>query len=66
MIIPGGRSAEFLRLDETVQRIVREMFVANKPVCAIGYGIQMLTPLSEIVNRKMTGFINFKFILNNN
>ncbi len=39
LILPGGRSAEFLRLDPTVTRIVREMFMSNKPICAIGHGI---------------------------
>ena len=38
LIIPGGRSAEFLRLDENVRRIVSEMFASNKPICASGHG----------------------------
>jgi protease I len=42
LVIPGGRSPEYLRLNERVLSIVREFFDQNKPVAAICHGPQIL------------------------
>ena len=55
LILPGGRSAEFLRLDPKIMSVVQEMYKLKKPICATGHGIQFLTVLEEIKGRRITG-----------
>src|SRR5215510_14368789 len=38
LVIPGGRSPEYLRTDEDVLRAVRHFFEADKPVAAVWHG----------------------------
>ncbi len=42
LVLPGGRSPEYLRLNELVLDITRHFFEANKPVAAICHGPQIL------------------------
>ena len=42
LYIPGGRAPEYLRLDENVLKLVRHFFTANKPVCVVCHGVQIL------------------------
>ena len=42
LVLPGGRAPEYLRLDERVIAVIREMSEANKPIAAICHGPQML------------------------
>ena len=42
LVIPGGRSPEYLRLDSRVLEIVRQFNDADKPIAAICHGPQLL------------------------
>lgn len=42
LVIPGGRSPEYLRLDEKVLELVRHFAHAKKPIAAICHGPQIL------------------------
>src|SRR6188472_909043 len=42
LVIPGGRSPEYLRLNERVIQIVRHFVASRKPVAAICHGPQLL------------------------
>ncbi len=42
LVVPGGRSPEYLRLDPRVIEIVRHFAGANKPIAAICHGAQLL------------------------
>jgi protease I len=42
LLVPGGRSPEYLRLNPTVRMWVRHFFAANKPVAAVCHGPQLL------------------------
>jgi protease I len=43
LVIPGGRSPEYLRLDKDVLNVVRHFAQARKPIAAICHGAQLLT-----------------------
>jgi len=43
LVIPGGRMPEYIRLDNDVERIVKDFFEKNKPVAAICHGALLLT-----------------------
>lgn len=43
LIIPGGRSPEYLRLDNKVLELVRHFASAGKPIAAICHGAQILS-----------------------
>ena len=42
LVIPGGRAPEYLVLDETVLKLVKEFMEARKPVASICHGQQIL------------------------
>ena len=42
LVIPGGRAPEFLRLNETVLKLVKEFFNDKKPVASLCHGPQIL------------------------
>src|SRR6478735_10256009 len=42
LLIPGGRAPEYLRNDETVIKIVKAFWEANKYIFAICHGVQIL------------------------
>jgi protease I len=56
LYLPGGRAPEYLRLDEQVLRLVRHFFGANKPVCAVCHGVQVLTTAGVLKGRKCSGY----------
>jgi protease I len=56
LVIAGGRSPEYLRLDERVIAAVRHFFTASKPVAAICHGPQILTAANVVVGRKLTAY----------
>lgn len=43
LVIPGGRAPEYLALDETVIKLVKEFMEAGKPVASICHGQQILS-----------------------
>jgi len=42
MVISGGRAPEYLRYDEELLRVTREMFAAKKPVASVCHGIEIV------------------------
>ncbi len=60
LVIPGGRAPEYIRLEPDVSRIVKHFFETNKPVAAICHGVQLLTHLGLVKDRKLTSYIAVK------
>jgi protease I len=56
LYVPGGRSPEYLRLDQRVLEVVRAFFQAAKPVAAICHGIQVLTAAGVVAGRRCTAY----------
>jgi protease I len=56
LVLPGGRGAEYLRLDKKVLDYVEYFFKNNLPVAAVCHGVQILTPIESIKGRNMTGY----------
>jgi protease I len=54
LLIPGGRSPEYLRLDNRVLTLVKEFDAAGKPIAAICHGIQILSAAGILKNRTCT------------
>jgi protease I len=55
LIIPGGRSPEYLRMEEEVLEMVQYFNDKNKPIAAIGHGIQILISADVIEGKSCTG-----------
>lgn len=51
LVIPGGRSPEYLQLNERVLEIVRHFFETNKPVAATCHGAIILTAAEVVKGR---------------
>jgi protease I len=56
LVLPGGRSPEYLRLNENVLDIVRHFFEANKPCAAICHGPQLLVAAGVVANKLVTAY----------
>lgn len=56
LVIPGGRSPEFLALDEQVLEIVRHFAKENKPLAALCHGPQVLVAAGVIKGRSCTAY----------
>ncbi|QNI32475.1 DJ-1/PfpI family protein [Alloacidobacterium dinghuense] len=56
VIIPGGRSPEYIRLNQKVLDIVRHFFDENKPVAAICHAAQLLAAADVIEGRKLSAY----------
>ncbi|MGC1295067.1 MAG: DJ-1/PfpI family protein [Alloacidobacterium sp.] len=56
LIIPGGRSPEYIRLNQRVLDIVRHFFDENKPVAAICHAAQLLAAADVIDGRKVSAY----------
>ncbi len=54
LILPGGSAPEKLRLSSDALRLVREIFSAGKPVCAICHGPQLLISAGVVKGKKAT------------
>jgi len=57
LMIPGGRVAEYLRLNERVIGMVRHFASANKPIAAICHGLQLLTAAGVLKGRTCTAYL---------
>lgn len=57
LYIAGGRSAEYIRLNEKVIEITKHFFESNKPVAAICHGIQVLTTARVLEGRTLTAYV---------
>lgn len=57
LIIPGGRSPEYIRLNEHVPGLVRHFFDENKPVGAICHAAQVLSVIPDVMKgREYTAY----------
>jgi protease I len=54
MFISGGRAPEYLRYDQHLLRITREIHQAGKPIACVCHGIEILTAADCIRGRKVT------------
>jgi len=57
LYIAGGRSAEYIRLNDLVIEITKHFFEKNKPVAAICHGIQVLTTARVLEGRTLTAYV---------
>lgn len=56
LVIPGGRSPEYLRLNPAVLETVRHFFAANKPVAAVCHGPQLLAAAGVLKGRSCNAY----------
>lgn len=54
MFISGGRAPEYLRYDQDLLRVVREIHEAGKPIACVCHGIEILTAAKCIAGRTVT------------
>lgn len=54
LILPGGSAPEKLRLSQDALRLTKEIFEAEKPVCAICHGPQLLISAGVLKGKKAT------------
>jgi len=56
LVIPGGRSPEYLQLDERVQAVVQHFFTASKPVAATCHAPAILNTANVLKGRKLQAY----------
>ena len=56
LLVPGGRSPEYLRLNARVCEIVSEFAAAGKPIAAICHGLQLLAAAGVLKERECTAY----------
>lgn len=56
LIIPGGRSPEYLRLDERVLNLVRHFHQTGKVIGAICHGSQLLAAAIRLDGKKVSAY----------
>ncbi len=56
LLVPGGRSPEYLRLNAEVLDIVRHFSEAGKPIAAICHGLQLLAAADVLKGRSCTAY----------
>jgi protease I len=56
LVIPGGRSPEYLRLTPRVLAIVQHFAVAQKPIAAVCHGAQLLSAAGVIKGRRISAY----------
>ncbi|CAL5388684.1 unnamed protein product [Camellia sinensis] len=56
LVIPGGRATEYLALDESVIKLVKEFMEVGKPVASICHGQQILSAASALKGKKCTAY----------
>jgi len=56
LVVPGGRSPEYLRLNSAVLEIVRHFFTVQKPVAAICHGPQLLAAAGVLKGRSCSAY----------
>jgi protease I len=60
VLVPGGKSPAALKEDLAALNIVKTMFQSGRPVCAIGYGPQLLAAAGVIKGKTITGWPGIK------
>jgi len=56
LVIPGGRSPEYLRLDDRVLAIVRHFAQAGKPIASVCHGQQLLAAADVLAGKTCTAY----------
>ena len=56
LVIPGGRAPEYLRLNETVVKIVQHFSYTNKPIASICHGAQLLAAAGVIHGKSCSAY----------
>lgn len=56
LLLPGGRSPEYLRIDDKVLKMVRHFAEKKKPIGAICHGIQILTAAGVVEGKACTAY----------
>lgn len=56
LLLPGGRSPEYLRIDDNVLKIVRHFAERKKPIAAICHGVQILTAAGVVEGKTCTAY----------
>ena len=56
LVVPGGRSPEYLRLNARVLDIVRHFAETQKPIAAICHGAQVLAAARVIAGRRISAY----------
>ncbi|KAI7985447.1 hypothetical protein LOK49_LG14G00225 [Camellia lanceoleosa] len=60
LVIPGGRAPEYLALDESVIKLVKEFMEVGKPVASICHGQQILSAAGALKGKKCTAYPTVK------
>lgn len=60
LVVPGGRSPEYLRLNPRILEIVREFDAAKKPIAAVCHGQQILVSAGILKGRSCNAYIAVK------
>jgi protease I len=53
IFVTGGRAPEYLRYNADLLRIVRHFFAANKPVCVVCHGVEIVAAAGVIAGRRV-------------
>ena len=56
LVIPGGRAPEYLRLYESVIKLVQAFDAANKPIAAVCHGPQLLAAAGVLKGRTCSAY----------
>ena len=56
LVIPGGRSPEYLRLNTVVLKTVRHFAETGKPIAAVCHGAQLLSAAGVLEGRSCTAY----------
>ncbi len=56
LVIPGGRSPEYLQLDERVHNVVHHFFTTNKPVAATCHAPAILNTANVLKGRRLQAY----------
>ena len=56
LVIPGGRSPEYLQLDQRVLAVVRHFAEAKKPLAATCHGLYLLTAADVVSGRRCQAY----------
>jgi protease I len=56
LVVPGGRSPEYLRLNPRVIEVVRHFARADKPIAAICHGPQLLAAANVIGGKRVSSY----------
>ncbi len=54
MFVSGGRAPEYIRYDEDLCRVSREIFLAGKPIACLCHGIEILTAADCLRGKRVT------------